>query len=115
MKILKAVNHIKIVPRWIIFAIDIAIATFIFICTYALSNNFDFRLFRTQETALLYFFCISATTISFLVFKLYLGIVRYTSALDSIRILSTILFSLTFLFVSKLLLIVFVMKLRIIT
>lgn len=107
MKILKAVNHIKIVPRWIIFAIDIAIATFIFICTYALSNNFDFRLFRTQETALLYFFCISATTISFLVFKLYLGIVRYTSALDSIRILSTVLFSLTLLFATKLIFIVF--------
>src|SRR5690606_11227532 len=99
MKILKAVNHIKIVPRWIIFAIDIAIATFIFICTYALSNNFDFRLFRTQETALLYFFCISATTISFLVFKLYLVIVRYTSAFASIRILSTILFSLSIIFI----------------
>src|SRR5690606_21407160 len=97
MKILKAVNHIKIVPRWIIFALDIAIDTFIFICTYALYNNFKFDLFRTPETALLYSFCISATTISFLVFKLYLGIVRYTSSLDSIRILSTILFSFTLL------------------
>lgn len=107
MKILKAVNHIKIVPRWIIFAIDIAIATFIFICTYALYNNFQFDLFRTQETALLYFFCITATIISFFVFKLYLGIVRYTSALDSIRILSTTLFSLTLLFAAKLIFIVF--------
>lgn len=107
MKILKAVNHIKIVPRWIILALDLGIATFIFICTYALYNNFDFSLFRTQDTALLYFFCITATTISFLVFKLYLGIVRYTSALDSIRILSTILFSLTLLFGTKLIFVIF--------
>lgn len=115
MKVLKAVNHIKIVPRWIILALDLGIATFVFICTYALYNNFDFSLFRTQDTALLYFFCISATTISFFVFKLYLGIVRYTSALDSIRILSTILFSLILLFATKLIFVVFSVALSIST
>lgn len=115
MKILKAVNHIKIVPKWIIFVLDLCIATFVFICTYALFHNFDFSSFRTKDTALLYFFCISATAISFSLFKLHLGIVRYTSALDSIRILSTILFSLITLFTCKLLFVIFGVSLTIST
>mgnify|MGYP001291998149 CR=1 FL=1 len=113
MSILKAVNHIKIVPRWIIFVLDLCIATFVFICTYALSNNFDFSTFRTKDTALIYFFCISATAISFCLFRLYLGIVRYTSALDSIRVLSTILFTLISLFTCKLLFVIFEVPLSI--
>lgn len=107
MKILKAVNHIKILPRWIILLLDLFIASFTFLCTYALSNNFDFTHFNTKDTAILYLLCIGATAISFCLFKLYLGIVRYTSALDSIRILSTILFSLIILFTCKLLFVIF--------
>jgi len=106
MKILKIINHIKIVPRWIILALDLCIATFVFICAYIVYNNFDLSAFRTRDTALMYFYCITATTVSFSFFRLYLGIIRYTSAMDSIRVLSTILFTLTILFACKLIFIV---------
>jgi len=43
------------------------------------------------------------TAFSFLVFRLYSGIVRYTSAVDSIRILSTIVFTAIVMFIAKLL------------
>ncbi|WP_410528443.1 polysaccharide biosynthesis protein [Sphingobacterium sp. SGG-5] len=47
----------------------------------------------------------SATGISFIAFRLYRGIIRYTSAVDSIRILSTVLFAQTLLFTAKLVLV----------
>src|SRR5690606_20264177 len=107
MKILKVINHIKIVPRWIIFALDMCIATVAFICAYLIFHNFSFTEFRTQNTATLFFFTLGATAVSFTSFRLYLGIIRYTSAVDSIRILSTVLFAQTLLFTSKLVFVVF--------
>ncbi len=102
MKFLKVINHIKIVPRWIILALDLWIATVVFVCAYLISHNFDLGMFRTRDTAMTYFYCITATAISFSFFRLYLGIIRYTSAIDSIRILSAVLFTTAILFTCKL-------------
>ncbi len=107
MKILKVINHIKIVPRWIIFVLDLSIATVAFVCAYLIFHNFNLSEFRTRDTAILFFFTLTATAISFTCFRLYLGIIRYTSTVDSIRILSTILFAQTLLFTSKLVFVVF--------
>ncbi|WP_240920329.1 polysaccharide biosynthesis protein [Sphingobacterium chungjuense] len=47
------------------------------------------------------FLMMGATAVSFYYFKLYSGIVRYTSATDSIRILSSVLFSVIVILVAK--------------
>lgn len=103
MKLLKPLNHIKIVPRWIIFSFDIAISAFAFIFAFILYNNFQLESFSSTDFAVEFLFCMTLTAFSFLVFRLYSGIVRYTSAVDSIRILSTIVFTAIVMFIAKLL------------
>ncbi|WP_099366424.1 polysaccharide biosynthesis protein [Sphingobacterium sp. 1.A.4] len=105
MKLLKPLNHIKIVPRWIIFSFDIAISACAFIFAFTLYNNFQLDSFSKIDFSIEFLFCMSLTALSFLVFRLYSGIVRYTSAVDSIRILSTIVFTAIIMFIAKLLLI----------
>ncbi len=107
MKIIKPLNHIKIVPRWIIFMFDIAISSCAFIFAYTLYNNFEIDSFSKVNFSMEFLFCISLTSLSFLVFKLYSGIIRYTSAVDSIRILSTIVFTSITMLIAKLAFIAF--------
>lgn len=103
MKLLKPLNQIKIVPRWIIFTFDIAVSTFAFFVAYLLHSQFEPQSFDSPAVSIYFLFCIGLTAISFLIFRLYSGIVRYTSAVDSIRILSTIVFTSITLFIVKLL------------
>ena len=103
MKLLKPLNQIKIVPRWIIFTFDIAVSTFAFFVAYLLHSQFEPQSFVSPAVSIYFLFCIGLTAISFLIFRLYSGIVRYTSAVDSIRILSTIVFTSITLFIVKLL------------
>src|SRR5690606_2957050 len=102
MKIIKPLNHIKIVPRWIIFMFDIAVSACAFLLAFTLYNNFNFDSFSKTDFSIEFLFCMTLTAISFLVFKLYSGIVMYTSAVDSIRILSTIVFTSIIMFLAKL-------------
>ena len=103
MKLLKPLNQIKIVPRWIIFTFDIAVSTFAFFVAYLLHSQFEPQSFASPAVSIYFLLCIGLTAISFLIFRLYSGIVRYTSAVDSIRILSTIVFTSITLFIVKLL------------
>ncbi|MBA8987375.1 MULTISPECIES: polysaccharide biosynthesis protein [Sphingobacterium] len=102
MRIIKPLNHIKIVPRWIIFMFDIAVSACAFLLAFTLYNNFNVDSFSKTDFSIEFLFCMTLTAISFLVFKLYSGIVRYTSAVDSIRILSTIVFTSIIMFIAKL-------------
>lgn len=101
MKLIQLIKHVRIVPRWIIFTLDIFVSAIAFTFAYFLFHNFDIHTIDITDFNMQFFFCISATAISFTTFKLYSGIVRYTSAVDSIRILSTILFTVILLFAIK--------------
>lgn len=113
MKILKPLNHIRIVPRWIIFMFDIAVSAIAFIFAYSLYNDFKLDAFSELSFATSFLFCIVLTAVSFCVFRLYSGIVRYTSAVDSIRILSTIVFTSIIMFLAKLVFIAFSIQLTV--
>ncbi len=102
MKLFRVINHVKIVPRWIIFSLDLFVAAITFLTAFALFHNFQFHNVSPNDFATQFLLCIGATAISFSIFRLYSGIVRYTSAADSIRILSTILFTIIILFALKL-------------
>lgn len=102
MKLFRVINHVKIVPRWIIFSLDLSVAAITFLTAFALFHNFQFTALSPNEFATQFLLCMGATAISFSIFRLYSGIVRYTSAADSIRILSTILFTIIILFALKL-------------
>lgn len=98
-------NQIGIVPRWTIFVCDLTIAAIAFVCGYAVFYSFNISAYGRVAFAVEMIYCLAITAFSFFAFRLYSGIVRYTSAVDSIRILSTILFNIIILFAIKLILI----------
>ncbi|QBQ42603.1 polysaccharide biosynthesis protein [Sphingobacterium psychroaquaticum] len=95
-------NQIGIVPRWTIFFCDLTIAAIAFVFAYAVFYSFNLNAYSRVNFAVEMIHCLTITSISFFVFRLYSGIVRYTSAVDSIRILSTLLFNIIILFAIKL-------------
>jgi FlaA1/EpsC-like NDP-sugar epimerase len=95
-------NRMNIVPRWIIFFLDIFFCTVSLISAHLISNNFEIgNIPYSYKQEILFAFLI----INFIVFgilKTYSGIVRYTSGQDSVRILFSVLLSnLTFYIISK--------------
>jgi len=104
MKIFKVINHVKILPRWVIFFLDLTSAIIAFLIAYYIFQDTKNILFSPNDFASAFLLCLGATVVSFIVFKLYAGIVRYTSSTDSIRILSSNLLTVIILFGAKLLL-----------
>ncbi|MFD2161882.1 polysaccharide biosynthesis protein [Paradesertivirga mongoliensis] len=92
-------SKINIVPRWIIFCLDLFFCLFSLCFAYFIRFNFDINHINLNELSrnLLVFSIISS--IVFYNVKTYAGIIRYTSAQDSFRILFSILIS-NFLFVA---------------
>jgi len=92
-------DRIGIVPRWIIFCCDLTVAAMAFVLSHGISYAFSLDALVDKLFVLEMIYCLGITAGSFLLFRLYSGIVRYTSAIDSLRVLATLLFNLTILFV----------------
>lgn len=86
-------NRINVVPRWIIFFLDIFFCTISLISAHLISNNFEIVhiTYDAQKNVLLTFLIINCLIFGLL--KTYAGIVRFTSGQDSIRILFSVLLS----------------------
>jgi len=97
-------DQIGIVPRWIIFLCDLTVAAMAFALAYGISYAFSLDAFAERLFVRDMLYCLGITGGSFLLFRLYSGIVRYTSAIDSVRVLSTLLFNMAVLFAVNLIL-----------
>ncbi|MBK6397079.1 MAG: polysaccharide biosynthesis protein [Bacteroidetes bacterium] len=77
-------------PRWIIFAIDLCICLGSLMLAYQL--RFNFRVPETEISLWKYAFTTVIVTriISFLISRIYQGIIRYTSTRDALRVFYTI-------------------------
>ncbi len=95
-------SKISIVPRWIIFLLDIFSVSIAYLLANVIYYDFNFDFLLDIDFSIRYILFISVCSLSFYLFKMYTGIIRYTSAIDSIRILSTIVFSVFILLVLKL-------------
>lgn len=102
MRFFKAINHVKILPRWVIFFLDMTTAVIAFLLAYYIYQDTKNIVFSPNDFALQFLLCLGATAASFIVFRLYSGIVRYTSSTDSIRILSSNILTIIILFTIKL-------------
>ncbi len=83
-------KRINIVPRWLIFCIDLLVCGFSLVLSYLLSHNFDASLIDVNELSRNTLIFLAINCIVFFNVKTYAGIVRYTSAQDSFRILFSI-------------------------
>ncbi|PWS28195.1 polysaccharide biosynthesis protein [Pedobacter yonginense] len=86
-------TQINIVPRWIIFLLDLIICTCSLVFAYSLKQNLDVTAIEIPELArnLLIMGIINVAV--FLHIKTFTGIIRYTSAQDSFRILFSVVIS----------------------
>lgn len=91
-------TKINIVPRWVIFIIDLSLTLFALLLAKLIKHNF---ILADIDTIALYNSIVAVFLVNSFVFinvKTYSGIVRYTSAQDSFRILFAILASTVTLF-----------------
>ena len=77
-------------PRWIIFLFDLGISLFALILAYLLRFNFSIPQDEIDTFKVVFPFVIGIRIISFLAFKTYSGIIRYTSTKDAQRIFTVI-------------------------
>ncbi len=80
----------KYVPRWVVLMLDLSISVALFILAYYLRFNFKLSSVEIHYLGLAIPIYITIRLISFLISKIYAGIIRYTSTKDSLRISITI-------------------------
>jgi FlaA1/EpsC-like NDP-sugar epimerase len=83
-------KRINIVPRWLIFSIDLAFCALALMFSYFLRFNFEASQININELSRNTLIFLGINSIVFYNVKTYAGIVRYTSAQDSFRILFSI-------------------------
>ena len=100
-------SQINIVPRWIIFCLDLLVCIFSLGFAYFLRYNFNITEINSAEFSRNILLFTLVNSIVFLAVKTYSGIIRYTSAQDSFRILFSIIISNGFFFFANLMLVSF--------
>ena len=83
-------DKFNIVPRWIIFSLDLCCSVIALFFATLLLNSFTYETIHSTDFNRKLLVVIFVSTGVFYRLKMYAGIVRYTSALDSVRILSSV-------------------------
>ncbi|WP_439506863.1 polysaccharide biosynthesis protein [Sediminibacterium sp.] len=90
---LRKIKNLSIIPRWVIFILDMIVSSFCFLLAYLIKSDFDFNIFRqtliAQNLLILLAFNISL----FSLFKVYAGIIRFTGLQDTLRIFLVVFFA----------------------
>jgi FlaA1/EpsC-like NDP-sugar epimerase len=89
---LKRIKNLSIIPRWVIFLLDICISCICFLLAYLIKAEFDFNIFNDSQvfnnTLILLAFNVSL----FALFRVYAGIIRFTGLQDTFRIFFVVFF-----------------------
>ncbi|MBI2274125.1 MAG: polysaccharide biosynthesis protein [Bacteroidetes bacterium] len=91
-------KRINIVPRWLIFIIDIAICCFALIFSYLIRVNLSLGAINTQDLSGNLVILVLINSIVFINFRTYAGIIRYTGVQDAVRICYAIVMTTSVLF-----------------
>ncbi|RZK40540.1 MAG: polysaccharide biosynthesis protein [Pedobacter sp.] len=83
-------TQFNIVPRWVIFLLDLIITSCSLVFAYALRHNLDLTAVEIPELARNLLIMGVITVAVFFHIKTFTGIIRYTSAQDSFRILISV-------------------------
>ncbi len=91
-------KKINIVPRWIIFLLDIGVACFSFLLAFIVKQNLVLTGVSWEAVASSVFLLVITNSLVFTSIKTYAGIVRYTGMQDAIRIALSVFVSAALLF-----------------
>ena len=94
-------DKFNIVPRWVIFTLDLCCCVIALFFATLLLNSFTYDTIHSTDFNRRLLVVLSASAVVFYRLKMYAGIVRYTSALDSVRILSSVTLCLVILFLTN--------------
>src|SRR5690606_27145696 len=94
-------DKFNIVPRWVIFTLDLCCCVIALFFATLLLNSFTYDTIHSTDFNRRLLVVLSASAAVFYRLKMYAGIVRYTSALDSVRILSSVTLCLVILFLTN--------------
>jgi FlaA1/EpsC-like NDP-sugar epimerase len=90
---LKRIKNLSILPRWVIFSLDIAISCICFLLAYLIRADFDYNIWNSEQvfnnTLILLAFNVSL----FALFRVYAGIIRFTGLQDTFRIFFVVFFA----------------------
>lgn len=100
-------DKFNIVPRWVIFALDLCCFALATTFAYFLLHSLDItRLYTAEFSRILLMTLATSALVSYRI-RMYAGIVRYTSVLDSMRILAAVGLIIAILFLVNMALIAF--------
>ncbi len=92
----------SIIPKWVVYLFDLLICYFTFIFSYYLKNGFSLNGFDLHTNSGAILLWLSVLGISFIAFRTYSGIVRYTGLQDLLKILYAVLTAIAVLFIISL-------------
>ncbi len=90
---LKRIRNLSIIPRWVIFLLDISISAICFLLAYLIRSDFNFIVFNDPQVVINLLILIAFNLSLFTLFKVYAGIIRFTGLQDTFRIFSVVLFA----------------------
>lgn len=89
---LKRIRNLSILPRWVIFLLDIFISSACFLLAYLIRSDFDFTVFNDKKVFDNLSILIGLNILLFILFKVYAGIIRFTGLQDTFRIFYVVIF-----------------------
>lgn len=83
----------SILPRWVIFVLDIFISVLCFLLAYLIKAEFDFGIFSQSQILTNLLILIGFNISLFSLFRVYAGIIRFTGLQDTFRIFAVVFFA----------------------
>ena len=82
-------RNIGYLPRWIIFAIDVFIVGIAGLITYLIMYSLTGILYTANEILIKYGSFIFVNSVFFLVYRTYSGIIRHSTFIDGVKLLTS--------------------------
>jgi FlaA1/EpsC-like NDP-sugar epimerase len=93
IKAIRKIKNLSILPRWIIFLLDLAITIFAFILSFLIRVEFNFSALQSFNLLNNTLIMLALVVPMFSLFRVYAGIIRFTGMQDAFRIFFVVLFA----------------------
>lgn len=90
---LKRIKNLSILPRWVIFSLDIAISCICFLLSYLIHADFDYAVLNNSDIFKNALILLAFNVSLFALFRVYAGIIRFTGLQDTFRIFFVVFFA----------------------
>lgn len=90
---LRRIKNLSIIPRWVIFVLDISVSSFCFLLAYLIKFEFNFGVFQQSQISQNLLILLAFNISLFSLFKVYAGIIRFTGLQDTFRIFFVVFFA----------------------